>query len=512
MSYKSNKSKFCMLAASVAVVVGGISAVAAQAESTLHMGVTFLPPPRGNPYAAGIFPSWHTWSAMFDPLIFVDEKDGSAKPWLATSWKNIDKTTWQFTLRPGVTFDNREPVDAQAAVAAINWLRGTDLGKTMFVSREIRSVASARAIDALTLEVKTAGPDAILPSRIASMLLVAPKAWRDLGVAGYAAQPVGSGSFRAASWGPDKVEYVARSDSWRPPKVDAMTVVPLGERTARVQALTSGQLDIAPALSVDNIAEVEGAGHRIDIVPSTNAIALALFNSAESAHPALKDQRVRQALNYAVNKESMVQNLLGGHSKVSAQGATPNTFGYDPSLKPYAYDPDKAKKLLSEAGYGDGLKLVAEVVVGVYAGDSEIFQQVAADLKKIGVDLELQQIVTPDWINKFLTGTWSGHLANMPYNSAPYNDATRFMAFTFCKDPFPYFCAEEEVPLIRQANAIFDVEERRKYLNERLAAQHERAPSIFLVDAIEISGVNKRLLGFKNLGKTFNYHEISIAN
>ena len=148
-----------------------------------------------------------------------------------------------------------------------------------------------------------------------------------------------------------------------------MTVVPLGERTARVQALTSGQLDIAPALSVDNIAEVEGAGHRIDIVPSTNAIALALFNSAESAHPALKDQRVRQALNYAVNKESMVQNLLGGHSKVSAQGATPNTFGYDPSLKPYAYDPDKAKKLLSEAGYGDGLKLVAEVVVGVYAGD-----------------------------------------------------------------------------------------------------------------------------------------------
>jgi len=206
----------------------------------------------------------------------------------------------------------------------------------------------------------------------------------------------------------------------------------------------------------------------------------------------------------------MAEGLLEGRTKAASQGATPNTFGYDPNLKPYAYDPDRARALLAEAGFGGGLKFVAEVVVNEAAADQEVYLKAAQDLSRVGVEMEVRQITKADWIQKFIGGTWGGQAAGIPYNSAPFNDITRFMGFEFCK-PNPYFCVEEIVPKIAAADAIFDSGERRQYLRNLAAEIRDLAPSIYLVEQIEITGVNKRLQGFKNLGKSYNYDQISIV-
>ena len=497
-----------------AMMMAGLCALSVPAfgqEKVLQVGVTSLPPPFGNPYAAGVFPSWHTWTALFDAMTVVDEKDGSAQPALAARWQSQNDTTWRFTLRDGITFDNGEPFGAEAVAAAINFLRKDDAGKAMSFATQISNVVEARVVDARTVDIITDKPDAILPSRISGMFIVAPKAWKEQGAQAYARKPAGTGSFTVVSWAPEKVTFTGRKDSWRAPKVDRLDIVPLAERPSRVQALVSSQIDIAVTVSTDNFATIRNAGHVVDIVPSTNAMAIPLFNAGKGAFDPFKDKRVRQALNHAVDKETMVSAFFEGRTKAASQGATPNTFGYNPDLKPYAYDPARAKALLAEAGYPNGFKFVAEVVVNSSAADQEVYLKAAEDLAKVGVQMEMRQITSPDWIRKFLTGTWEGQAAGIAYNSAPYNDVTRFMGYEFCK-PNPYFCIEEIVPKITAADAIFDTAKRLDYLRKLSAEIRDLAPSLYLVEQIEITGVNKRLRGFKNLGKSFNYDEITIAN
>jgi peptide/nickel transport system substrate-binding protein len=504
---------FAAPAAVIVLAMTLLTGAAAQAEGTLRVGATSLPPPLGNPYAAGVFPSWHTWTAMYDALTVVD-KSGTAVPALATSWSNVRDTAWQFKLRSGVRFDNGEALDATAVATIINWLK-SEPGKATSVGRQVAGIASARVVDAMTVEIETTNPDAILPGRLSSVFFVAPKAWEDMGAEGYAKNPIGTGSFKPESWTPEGVVFSARPDSWRPPLVSNLEILPMGERPARVQALVSDQIDIAVSISVDNIAQVEAAGQRVASTPSTTALALNFVQSgnatASNEETVFTDVRVRQALNYAVDKEAIVKHLLGGVGAVSSQGATPNTFGYDAEIAPYPYDPAKARELLTAAGFPNGFDVVTEIVVGFVAQDGEIYQRVAEDLAKVGVNMELRQITSAVWIKNFLGGTWGGDAFGAGYNSAPYNDAIRFMVFTSCKKPNPYFCDESVVPLIDKSDTLFDVDERREALQELLAIHHDLAPSIFLVESFDLAGYSKRLNGFENLGKTFNYDKISIA-
>ena len=494
-------------AALIVLAAALLTGTGAQADGPLRVGATSLPPPLGNPYAAGVFPSWHTWTAMYDALTVVDQS-GNAVPALAVSWSNVRETAWQFKMRSGVRFDNGETLDAAAVAAIINWLK-TEAGKATSVGRQVAGVASARVVDAMTVEIETTNPDAILPGRLSSVFFVAPKAWEDMGAEGYAKNPIGTGSFKPESWTPEKVVFSARPDSWRPPLVSSLEILPMGERPARVQALVSDQIDIAVSISVDNIAQVKAAGQRVASTPSTTALTISFVQSGKETP--FTDVRVRQALNYAVDKEAIVEHLLGGFGAVSSQGATPNTFGYDAGIAPYPYDPAKARELLAAAGLANGFDVVTEIVVGFVAQDGEIFQRVAEDLAKVGVNMELRQITSAEWIKNFLGGSWGGTAFGGGYNSAPYNDAIRFMVFTSCKKPNPYFCDESVVPLIDKSDTLFDVDERRKALNELLAIHHDLAPSIFLVESFDLAGYSKRLNGFENLGKTFNYDKISIT-
>jgi peptide/nickel transport system substrate-binding protein len=495
------------------VLLGSLGAVALLApvtvpaqEKTLRVAATALPPPGGNPYLAGIFPSWHTWTALFDALTFVDT-DGSVKPQLATAWRNIDATTWQFTLRPNVRFDNGEAFDAASVASVFDWLLNDEKGKTSNVARGVPEIASVRAVDAMTVEVKTKSVDAIQPGRISSVLLVAPKAWKEMGPEAYARMPAGSGSFKVRAWAPEKVSLQGRPDSWRPPKAGGLEIVPIAERAPRVQALVSNQVDIAVSLSPDNVGEIERGGHRADVIPSSTVSTIAMINTRDNSP--FRDKRVRQAMNYAVNRETIARNLFGGKARPASQGATPNTFGYDPAKQPYPHDPARARALLAEAG-ATNLKFIAEVTVGAFAGDSEMFQQVARDLQAVGVGMDLRPIPSADWIRKFLTGAWDGPAFGSGQNSQPFNDASRWLVFNSCDKPNPYFCDESMRSGIKQANEIFEVYARRRALSDLLTMERDLAPYLLLVENIEIVGVNRRLSGFRNTGKSFNYDEIVV--
>lgn len=485
-----------------------LAAPEAQAQAHLRLGVVELPPSRGNPYGGSGTPGIFTWSLLYDALTFVDQK-GLATGALASEWRNVDRNTWVFKMKPGVKFDNGEPSDAHAVAAAIAWLQ-TEQGKTQVVGREAVNIASARAIDDMTVEFKTTNPDAIFPSRMNNIYIVAPKAWKDMGLENYANRPSGTGSFKVDSWAAEKVAMNARTDSWRNPKIPRIEIASLPERASRTQALLSGQLDLAVGMDTSDIKAIRGSGNEVAVAPAPQILALAMPNKVKANSP-LNDKRVRQALIHGVNREGIAEGIFQGQTRATGQGATQSAFGYNPAIKPHPFDPDRAKRLLADAGHPNGFKMVAEVVVGSFAGDSDMYQQMAQDLQKIGVQVELRPVRFPDWLRKYQSNGWDGEAFGLSWQLGPYMDSIRGLAYYSCTQKPAFFCDEEIQKNIDASTQEFDRAKREKLLQTVWEQYYDAVPSLYLVEAIDVYGLSKRVSGFRDVNRTLMYHEITLT-
>jgi len=211
------------------------------------------------------------------------------------------------------------------------------------------------------VEITTSVPEPILPSRLAIMRPHEPKAWADLGAEGYGSQPVGTGPYKISVWDNEKIRGTAFAEGWRVPKIENLVVDLLPENASRRQALCSNQADIANVLTPDDKGPIESCGHNVVLSPTNNTINLILRHLVEDSP--VHDVRVRQALNHAYDKEGFTSTVLAGTTRPAAMPATSTMSGWFEDIKPYAYDPAKAKQLLAEAGYPDGFDMLAEIVV-----------------------------------------------------------------------------------------------------------------------------------------------------
>ena len=476
----------------------------------LRMGSKGLPAVLGNPYTGNGSPGSFLWSAMFDGLTALD-KNGAISPALATSWKLVTPTSWQFTLRKGVSFSNGEPFNANAVLATLAWLR-TPEGARMVIGPEIRSVIGAEALDDYTVVIRTAKPDPILPARLSGVMIVAPGAWADLGPEGFSQTPIGTGSFAVKDWGRGaRVTLEAFTDSWRKPKVDRLIIINLPEDTSRVQALLSGQVDIAGNIGVDNVDALEAAGMHTAVGPAMAVTAMA-FKTEGARNPALKDVRVRQALNHAIDRDALNKSLLRGLAPPAGQPASRGVNGYNPDVAAYPYDPAKAKALLAEAGYGDGFPMRFDVMVDRFPADRAIYQTVVQSLAKIGVQLELHTVTVAAWLEDYNTGGWDKETDGflLSTNSAPYNDVARPMEIYSCLRPSAFFCDKALTDKLVAANEQMDADKRAAQLNELAKLYHDAAPMIYLNDQFDLFGVSQRLEGFALINRVPAYDKISI--
>ena len=511
-------NRFFWCAAYSAVAALAISLVAgappALAQSdTLRASTVSMPPGRGNPLTGFGTPGTYTWSGMFDTLTVIDET-GDVAPSLAASWKNVAPTKWEFTLRAGVKFHNGEPMTAASIAADLNFLT-TDAGKATVAGGTLSPMlVGARALNELTLEIETTSPNPEIPREVIKLFIVEPKAWNDLGVEGFSNDPVGTGAYRVVKWEPEKVTFVAFEDAWRRANIKNFTVVSVPDQAARAQALLAGSIDLAPAISVDAIDAIEAAGGKVDIFPAPYIMAWPFLSLRDIP---FKDKRVRQAANYAVNKEAIVRELMKGTGFPAGQGATRKTFGYNPNVDPYPYDPEKARQLLTEAGYPNGFKMTVELLTGFFAADAEIYQQAASDLTRVGIETDIVSIAFGDFLTKIRPG------AGKPLGYAP--DVMAFqMDFPLgvgstaanniarnwsCRRANQYYCNEDELEILAQAETEFDLEKRRAKLQELMALFHENAPGLFLVEISDLIGRAGNVHGVNMVDRIINYYEIT---
>ena len=435
--------------------------------------------------------------AIYDGLTWINS-DGQLMPALSLSWSNTSPRVWKFILRDNVVFSNGKSFNADAVIKTLEELYNPDIYHPKIV--EIGKLSSFRKLDNLTIEIETIEPDPLLPKKLSLLPIIEPEVWEKLGQYNYSRSPIGTGPYSLVSWGNNNTNpiLVSVDTSWRKIKsIKRVDVKVIPDPARRVSALLSGELDIGVSLPSDDVETLELNKFSVETQPSPNILSIG-FRTVRSDDSPLKNAKVRRALNHAVDKASIVKLILNDTTKVAHQPATPSLVGYNKDLEAFNYDPEKAKRLLNEAGYSKGFPLKFYVYGGLLPGDTLVFQKMAQDLSNINIKTELRQITFPDYVRRLFSGDWgnSDGFSIGWMNHVLWDPQRSFEQFS-CAYSAPFYCDKKIMPLIEKAKVELDPVRREKLLVNIVGDLHKQGAALWL---IEFSRIVAHKNNF-NLGK-----------
>ncbi len=349
---------------------------------------------------------------VMESLVTRNFATGEVLPLLATSWEWVDDRTIQFTLREGVTFHDGSPLNAEAVAVSINYMWEAELVNdlTGFVG-----VLSAEAVDENVVNVVSAAEsDPILLEKMYFVVISSAKQIQEAEET-YSTQLVGTGPYKMEEWRRgESITYVANPDWWGhdDPEAargkvsfDKLVWRFLPEDTVRAAAAQAGEVDIAQFVTPDqcNVAANDDS-LRCASVASVETMFARMGNKG-----LFEDIRVRKAFNLAINKELIVDTILGGAATITGQIVNATATGHNPNLQPYPYDPDEARALL-EAAAADGVDIGEEFTLasrqGLHAGHVEVIQAIGGMLSDVGFNPTVA-VMPPDTFNPNFSHNWA---------------------------------------------------------------------------------------------------------
>ncbi len=431
---------------------------------------------------------------VFDNLLEATP-DGQLVPGLAESYRIVDDKTIEFKLRRGVKFHNGEDFNADAVKFSVE--RMQDPETKSGVAAGYKSIEKVSVVDPYTVQFNLAQPDAGLLWALAYQLAaLPPKYYQEVGIQGFAQKPIGTGPYKLVEWvRGDHVTLEANENYWQgspkgKPGVKTVIFRPIPEESTRMAALQSGQVQIARNIPSDLAASLETAETGTMTVAATTLPIIHL--DAKNDGPT-KDARVRQALNYAIDVETIMKDLRRTPGNRLAAPLSQSTLGYDPSLKPYTYDPAKAKQLLAEAGYANGFETKLD-----YADlePKQVVEALQAYLGAVGVKAELVPyelgtfnqiwVSQQDKVAPLRFGTWGGKV-----------DPNNVELFITCKGLLSRYCNPRVDELWTQQKTIYGQAQRGKLIGELAKVLHEDAAQVYLYPVVEFYGVSKKVKGLQ---------------
>lgn len=331
------------------------------------------------------------------PALVLRGPDGALQPELATEWTLVDDTTWRFTLTEGATFSNGEALDAEAVKWNLDRVRNPETAAR--IASWFALVSEVIVISPTELEVKTSAPYPAFADQL-SMFLLLPPQWASENDP--VTDTMAGGRYLVEAITPgEAVVLKANPDYWgEPAPFDTVTFRTIPETGSRIAALLSGEVDLVTGIPVTEIERINQSSEATaGAVPSTRNVMIK-FNTTV---PPFDNPKVRQALNYAVDKDGISQSLFNGLAQpAQCQVLSETYFGFNPDLEPYAYDPDRAVQLLSEAGVDLSQPIAFDVPAGVYLQGTEVAQVVASQLADVGVTLQINELEFSVYMNKYL--------------------------------------------------------------------------------------------------------------
>lgn len=401
------------LALFVAVGLGSVQAEEPQHGGTLIYGIE-SEIPWMDPHIVFGGSNKRVVRMAFEGLVDRDRTDPTRPPplapALAESWETLDGgTVYRFHLRKDVKFHDGTLFDAEAV--RFNFRRIIDPDFEYYFKRTaslkggpLRYLKEIRVVDPFTVDLVLSQPwspflDQLSTTLSAGLpLMISPTAVKKYGNDEANLHPVGTGPFKIVNYGPGVQTVLERNpDYWNKPYpyLDRVIFTVLQEESTRVTALEAGEVDMITAIPPDRIKALRDEGFNV-VIP--DAMNLVWFISLNVKDPPLDDVRVRQAINYAIDRKGMAEQLLAGSvSPISAMIPGTSPLWNTDLTQRYSYDPEKAKALLKEAGQEDGFKIVAQIPAGgsYMITPVPMLEWIQNDLREIGIQLEIQ---TFDWV------------------------------------------------------------------------------------------------------------------
>lgn len=413
---------------SIAILSGCSSSSGDSDDMTINVAVQEVTAMNFNPALNNDTTSFQL-SPLYDTLV-RQLGDGTMEPNLATAWEYTSPTELVLDIRTDVTFSDGEPVTTDDVVASLEAVQSSG----GFYASGFADITSIVATDEDTVTVEFSAPAPTFVNLLATPAgMVAPESAISAGT--LETDPVGSGPYTLESSSPGQsYRYAKREDYWNAEHfpIEAITVTVMDDDNAKINALRTGQVDIIENQPNATIQDLVNDGTIAFEAAPYNTNFLLLMDRDGVTVPALGDKRVRQAINYALDREGIAAIGGEGLRDATTQLIKPGQPGYVEELdSAYAYDPERARALLAEAGYPDGFTFN---MVNISYFDPQA-QALVAQLAEIGIDAQITNVPIGDYVSSIMSGDYPA--AYFAYQVVdPYADLTRLTANSAAFNPF----------------------------------------------------------------------------
>jgi peptide/nickel transport system substrate-binding protein len=484
------RSIYLFLYLSLTVVLGSFMAAnPAAAAKTLNFALAGNPDTLDPHKTAGTL-TFQTLKSVYDTLVEPDPS-GKIVPALAERWEvSGDALTWTFYLRKDVVFHNGDKLTSKDVKATFD--RIMDKATASPKAKEFGAIAAIETPDDFTVVLKLKEPASPLLASLASGWgAILPKSLIDSGH-DFGAQPVGTGPFELKEWVRDsRIVLTKNKNYWMKghPKLDEIIMYIIPERAVAVQGLISGQLDVAYIIDKDDLPLLEASP---DVKIEKSMTSLILVMSINCSNPVLQDLRVRQAINLAIDKQKVLDVAYGGGKPIGTFMDYGNAY-YKDFTALYPYDPEKARKLLAEAGVGRDtvfeMSLPQNYELHVKAG--EMYQDM---LTKVGLNVKIKLVDWSTWISDVYRAakydlTVIGHTGKL--------DPDGTLAGYGTKDRYVRWINPRAAELIAEARKVSGFENRKKLYDEVLEIMAEEVPFMYLGTSYRYPAVRKNVSDFR---------------
>ncbi|WP_342641319.1 ABC transporter substrate-binding protein [Rhodoligotrophos ferricapiens] len=470
-------------------------ATMAQDSSTFRLGI-YQDAQTLDPIASSDNGSIWVQLLIYDTLIRPSKDGTQLEPGLAESWtSNAEGTEFTFKLRDA-KFSDGTPVTANDVIASLKRAQGDQSNWKRFFA----PITKMEAVDGKTVKLGLDKPFTPLLNNLAmfSASILPAKQLEEKGAAFFDA-PIGSGPFTLKNWARgNKIELAANPNYWQAgkPSVKQADLMIIGEDNSRVLQLQAGQIDAMLNVPVNQMQSIGSSG---DITAKVAPVFRIDFVQLNNREKPFDDPRVRQALNYAVDKEGIIQGILFG-TATPATSSMPVMRYHNEELKPYAYDPAKAKELLKEAGLADGFSTNMLVTSGD-ATAQQVAAAIQANLQEVGVKAELQLIESGTQWDTTKSGKYQMSLS---YATSDTIDPDQLIGFTAVNPEranayHTEWKNERLNELYAQERVTPDGPEREKMFKEMEQLVHDGAPYIFLYNKGATYAFRNNVEGFEVL-------------
>ena len=472
-----------------ALFLGGITAVGLVEAKTLNFALSGNPDTLDPHKTSGTL-TFQTLKSVYDTLAEPDV-NGKIIPALADSWEVSDGgLTWTFLLKKGVVFHNGDKLTSVDVKATLERIMDKKIASPN--AKEFAAIKNIETPDIHTVVLKLNEPASPLLATLASGWgAILPKKLIDAGH-DFAAKPVGTGPYRLKEWIRDsRIVLEKNANYWMKglPKLDEIVMHIITERAVQIQGLISGQIDISYIIAKDDMPLLQSSK---DVKIEKSLSALILVMPMNCSNPILKDIRVRQAINYAIDKKKVLNIAYGGGEPIGTFLDYGNAY-YKDFTYLYPYDPKKAKALLAEAGVtkDETLEVTLPQNYEPHVRAGEMYQ---AMLAEVGLNVKLKLVDWSTWISDVYRGakydlTVIGHTGKLDPDGTLRGYGT--------KNRYVKWISPRTVELVNKARTVSGFENRKKLYDEALEIMAKEVPFMYLGSPYRNIALRKNVYDFR---------------